>query len=147
MSLKHLQTTRPASGVRGERGHSIEAIPDHIQGEDSFENESTKSLRAQADFKTRIGLYTYSPVKPAKTSSEKMSSDPDDTVAPNPGKRSADLTSLLMSTRSKRRATSTPTSASASPAPSTASTKSAKRSSSRKALRSKSPYSPVNNLV
>jgi mismatch-specific thymine-DNA glycosylase len=139
--------TQPASEVQAGRRHSIEATPDRIQGEDSFENESTESLRAQADFKTRIGQYTYSPVKPAKTSSEKMSSDPGDPVAPNPGKRGADSTSLSMSTRSKRRATSTSTSASASPAPSTISTKSTKRSGSRKAPNSKTPYSPVNNLV
>jgi mismatch-specific thymine-DNA glycosylase len=151
MSLEHLQTTQPVSEAQGERGHSIEATPGHIQGEGGFENESTESLRTQADFKTRIGLYTYSPVKPAKASSEKMSSDPDDPVAPNRGKRGADSTSLSMSTRSKRRATSTSAcasaSASASPAPSTVSTKSAKRSGSRKAARSKDPYSPVNNLV
>lgn len=147
MNLEHLQMTQPASVAQGERGHSREATPDHIQGEGSFEDESTESLRTQADFKTRIGLYTYSPVKPTKTSSEKMSSDPDDPVAPNRSKRGADSASLSTSTRSKRRATSTSASASASPAPSTVLTKSAKRGSSRKAVRSKDPYSPVNNLV
>jgi mismatch-specific thymine-DNA glycosylase len=139
--------THPVPEVQGESGDSIETIPDHIQGEGGLENESTEPLRPKADFKTRIGLYTYSPVKPTKASSDKMPSDFDDPVGPNRGKRGADSTSIPMSTRSKRRASSTSSSTSAGPAPSTVSTKSAKRSTSRKARRSKDPYSPVNNLV
>jgi thymine-DNA glycosylase len=139
--------TQPASGVQGERGQSIEATPDYIQGEGSFENESTESLRPKANFKARIGLYAYWPVKPTEASPGKMSSGPDDPVAPNRGKRGADSTPISVSTRSKRRATSTSVCASISPGPSTVSTKSAKHSSTRGARRFKDPYSPVNNLV
>jgi thymine-DNA glycosylase len=141
--------TQPASEVQGGRGHSIEATPDHIQGEDSFENESTESSQPKADFKARMGLYAYWPVKPTEASPGKMSSDPNpnDPVAPNRGKRGADSTSMSVSTRSKRRATSVSAYDSVSPSPSAVSTGSAKHSSSRGARRSKDPYSPVNNLV
>jgi G:T/U-mismatch repair DNA glycosylase len=139
--------TQPASEVQGERGHSAEATSDHIQGEGSFENESTESLRPKADSKARTGLYAYWSVKPTEASPDKMSSDPGGPVTPNRGKRGADPTSISVSTRSKRIATSTSARASASPAPSTVSTKSAKHDSSRGARRAKDPYSPVNNLV
>jgi thymine-DNA glycosylase len=139
----------PTAKGEDDRATSAEAIRDQTSERGVVEVESHETPQpTSTNFKARIGVYAYSPVKSAYTSTEQMSSRDHLPVTPNPRKRRAESTSTPRTTRSKSRATSTSASASTSPAGSTRiPTKSAKRSNVRKALRSTDPYSPVNNLV